>query len=103
MAKMFAIYTMSRGRGVPPEAREAEQQVQKLAESDRDRGLRVTVQTTRIGIEGERRLCVTYEDAKEGTRALERARAIVKGVDLVNLVEEPCKPPPPKPKKEDRR
>jgi hypothetical protein len=101
VAKSFAVYTLSRGRGVPPAAREAEQQVQKLAEADRERGVRVTIETTRIGIEGERRLCVTYENAQDGTRALERARAIVKGVELVNLVEESCKVPPSK--KEDRQ
>ena len=94
VSKAFAVYSLSRGTGVPPEAREALQKVQKLVETDRERGVRVTFETTRIGLEGEQRLCVTYEDSRDGDRALERVRAIVKGVDLVNLVEEPCKRPP---------
>lgn len=75
---------------MPPEARDALEQVTNLVESDRNRGVKVTIQTTRIGLEGEKRLCAEYEDPREGTRAWESARAIVKGVDLVNLVAEPC-------------
>jgi hypothetical protein len=91
--KSFAVYTLSRGKGVPPEAREALEQVTNVVESDRKRGVRVTVETTRIGIEGEKRMCVEYQDPRDGARAWERASAIVKGVDLVNLVAEPCASP----------
>ena len=62
-------------------------------ESDRKRGVQVTIQTSYIGLEGEKRLCAEYEDPRDGTRAWERAGAIVKGVDLVNLVAEPCASP----------
>jgi hypothetical protein len=75
---------------VPAEAREALEQVTNLVESDRQRGVKVTFETTRIGLEGEQRLCAEYEDPAERARAWERASAIVKGVDLVNLVAEPC-------------
>ena len=45
---------------------------------------------------------MTYESTQDGARALERVRAIVRGVDLVNLVEEPCTAPPAtSPKKEE--
>lgn len=87
----FAVYTLSRGAGVPAEAREALEQVTNLVDADRKRGVKVTSETTYIGLEGERRLCAEYEDPKEGTRAWERAGAIVKGVDLVNLAAEPCR------------
>jgi hypothetical protein len=98
----FAVYTLSRGTGVPPEARAAQQEIQKLVEADRDRGLVVRIETTRIGIEGERRLCVTYKDPRNGARALERARAIVKGVALINVEKEPCTQPASKtPKQEE--
>jgi hypothetical protein len=93
MVKSFAVYSLSRGKGVPPEAREALEQVTNLVESDRKRGVRLTVETTRIGLEGEKRMCVEYEDPRDGARAWERASAIVKGVDLVNLVAEPCVSP----------
>jgi hypothetical protein len=102
VTRTFAIYTLSRGKGVPAEAREAHQKVEKLVEDDRARGVSVTIETKRIGIEGERRLCVTYESSQDGARALERVRAMVRGVDLVNLVEEPCTAPPAtSPKKEE--
>lgn len=91
--KSFAVYTLSRGAGVPPAAREALEQVTNLVESDRKRGVRVTLETTRIGIEGEKRMCAEYEDPRDGAQAWERASAIVKGVDLVNLVAEPCASP----------
>jgi hypothetical protein len=101
--KSFAVYTLSRAKGVPPEAREAQLKIQKLAEADRDRGLSVSIETTRIGIEGETRLCIGYKDARNGARAFERARAIVKGVDLINLVAEPCVPPASNTQKEEER
>lgn len=88
--KSFAVYTLSRGGGVPAEARAAQLAIQKLIETDRDLGRIVSVETTRIGLEGERRLCVIYKNNRDGARAFERARAIGKGVALVNLVAEPC-------------
>lgn len=91
----FAISGLSRGKGVPPEAREALRQVRELVEADQNRGVSVSVETTRIGIEGETRVCVEYKDPEDGTRAYERAKVIVKGVDLVNLVAEPCATPAP--------
>jgi hypothetical protein len=86
----FAVYALSRGKGVPPEAREALRRVEALAEESRKRGVKVTVTTTRIGIEGETRVCFIYEDPKEGARDYERARDLVKDVDLVNLKVESC-------------
>jgi hypothetical protein len=88
--RSFAVYALSRGTGVPPEARAALRQIVELAEEDQRRGVKVTITTTRIGIEGETRACIAYEDPKEGSRAYERARVIVKDVDLVNLKVEPC-------------
>ncbi len=76
---------------MPPAAREVLEQVTSLVEEDRKRGVKVTSEITYIGLEGEKRLCAEYEDPKEGTRAWERAGAIAGGVDLVNLVAEPCR------------
>ena len=102
MPKSFAVYTLSRGAGVPAEAEEAQLKVQKLAEADRKRGMTVSIETTRIGIEGERRLCIAYQDSSNGARALARARAILKGVGLVNLVVEPCTPASSKTRKKEQ-
>ena len=75
---------------MPPEAREALNKVRKDVEGDQQRGIEVTMHTTRMGIEGETRICAEYKDGDAGGRAYERARVTVKGVDLVNLVAEPC-------------
>jgi len=103
--RSFAVYALSRAKGVPPEAREALRKVRELVEGDRRRGLGVKVETSRIGIEGETRVCAEYEDPKDAGRAFARARAVVKGVDLVNLVVEPCDKPaaPGERKKEEAK
>lgn len=83
--RSFSVTVLSRGKGVPAEAREALAEVRKVVEADRSRGVKVTMTTDRIGIEGESRLCVEYENGRDGSRAYQRAGEIVKGVDLVNL------------------
>jgi hypothetical protein len=90
---------LSRGKGVPQGAREALRTVREAAEADRARGLRVHVATARLGLEGETRLCVEYADPAAGGRAYERAQALAKGVELVNLVAGPCASPAPSPGK----
>jgi hypothetical protein len=88
--RSFAVYALSRGKGVPPEARRALDEVQDLIDEDRRRGVAVESRRTRIGLEGETRLCVEYEDPAPAKKAQRRARDIVEGVDLVNLVVGPC-------------
>ena len=100
----FAVTTLSRGKGVPAEARAALGRIRELVEADRRRGLNVTVATARIGLEGETRLCVEYQDPADAVQAYERAQALVKGIDLVNLVAGPCEggaPPPGKQEQEE--
>jgi hypothetical protein len=99
--KSFSLYVLSRGKGVPPEAREALRKARELIEADRRRGLGMKLETKRLGIEGETRLCAEYEDAKDAGRAFERVSALVKGVDLANLVVEPCTKPGSEGQKEE--
>jgi hypothetical protein len=91
--RSFALYVLSRGKGVPDEAWEALGEVRELAEADREKGIAVTIRVERIGLEGERRLCIEYEDADGARRTYERARAVVEGVDLTRLVVERCDEP----------
>ena len=88
--KTFTVSALSRGKGVPREAREALASVRKILEEDRARGAAVTWQSTRLGLEGETRLCVRYEDPAAAAEAYARARALVGGIDLVNVAAEPC-------------
>lgn len=87
--RAFAVVTLSRGRGVPPEARAAMQRVSAMVEADRARGIGVETRRERIGLEGETRLCVRYESAAEGARARARAEEMTRGTDLVRI-EKPC-------------
>jgi hypothetical protein len=89
-SRSFAVYALSRGKGVPPEARRVLDEVQDLVDEDRRRGVAVKSRRTRIGLEGETRLCIEYEDPEPARKAQRRARDIVEGVDLVNLVVGPC-------------
>ena len=91
--RSFALYVLSRGKGVPDEAWEALGKVRALAETDREKGVAVTIQEKRIGLEGERRLCIEYEERKEARRAYGRAKALVEGVDLARIEIETCAEP----------
>jgi hypothetical protein len=88
--KNFAVYALSRGGGVPQEARDVLRRIEALVDADREGGAQVTVETTRIGLEGESRFCATYEDPVVAAATYRRAAEIAEGVDLLNLVAEPC-------------
>jgi hypothetical protein len=89
-ASSFALYALSRGRGVPEPTRNAWQSVWNMLETARRDGKVARLEQTRIGLEGEVRLCAEFADVKLAQEMLERVRAAVKGVELLNLVEEPC-------------
>lgn len=89
----FALYALSRGKGVPDGARnayEAAREQLKRAQAD---GLVSRFEESRIGLEGETRLCVEFANAQEAEKLMHRLRAMVDGVDLLNLIEEPCEKP----------
>ena len=88
-----ALYALSRGKGVPDAARntyEAAREQLKRAQAD---GLVSRFEESRIGLEGETRLCVEFANAKEAEKLIQRLRSMVDGVDLLNLIEEPCEKP----------
>ena len=86
----FALYALSRGRGVPAPTRDAFEKASSFLEEARGRGDISSISKTRIGLEGETRLCVKAKDAATA-RELQRAvRSIADNVELFNVVEEPC-------------
>jgi len=101
--RSFAFYVLSRGKGVPPEASEALRKVQELAEADQEAGIAVTVKTTRIGLEGEKRLCFEYRDEGKARRLFDRAKALVEGVDLARVEVETCVEPDEDKKKDEQK
>jgi hypothetical protein len=96
-ARSFVVYTLSRGKGVPEGAKAALARAEAMLQGLRDHGADITVAKERIGLEGETRLCVTFADASLAGETLERVRELAAGVDLVNLVEEPCGTAAPRP------
>ena len=89
----IAVFALSRGSGVPEATRAALERVRALFEAARSDGRVLRVVETRIGLEGETRLCAVPRDAAvaESLRAeVERAAA---GAELFNVVAEPCSGP----------
>lgn len=90
-----AVYSLSKGKGVPPETKAALQKARALMQELHGKGSGGSIQEERIGLEGETRLCVELEDASAARDLLERLRAIARDVTLLNVVEEPCRKPEP--------
>ncbi|MEN8174156.1 MAG: hypothetical protein ABFS23_00220 [Pseudomonadota bacterium] len=85
----FSVYALSRGKGVPDEARAVlEQAALWLDEAARESP--VEIRRTRIGIEGETRLCATFQDRAIADALLMRIRELAQDVDLVNVMVGPC-------------
>jgi hypothetical protein len=89
----IAVYALSRGAGVPRETRDALRRARELFEQDRRLQSVRRIETSRIGIEGETRICAQFSDHAAQQAALARLRAMLAGVDLLNVVEEPCPSP----------
>jgi len=87
----FAVYALSRGKGVPERTRVVLQDARALLEAARKTGKAVRVTQERIGIEGEQRLCAEFKDAAAADEMLARIQQLATGVELLNIVREPCK------------
>jgi hypothetical protein len=88
-----AVYSLSKGRGVPPETKAAFQKARTLLQELEGKGGTGPIEEQRIGLEGETRLCVEFKDEKTARDAIERLRAIAREVTLLNVQEEPCRKP----------
>ena len=86
----FAVYALSRGKGVPEPTRSALRKAHSLIEGARQRGDVVRLKETRIGLEGETRLCVEAKDVAAARALVLELRAMAEKVELFNVVVEPC-------------
>jgi hypothetical protein len=86
----FAVYALSRGKGVPEPTRGAFRKSHTLLEGAKKRGEVLWLKETRIGLEGETRLCVEAKDATAARALLRELRAIAENVELLNVVVESC-------------
>ncbi len=94
-----ALYALSRGgsEGVPQDTRNALQKVRETLEEAKQRGDVVNIIQTRIGLEGEVRLCAEFRDAETGEQMLAQIRPMIEDVQLLNLKIEPCRKDGPSP------
>jgi hypothetical protein len=88
-----AIYGLSRGKGVPEATRRVIEDIRAIAETGKQQGRVKEWRQTRIGLEGETRVCVDLRNESAKHDFLRQLREMVQGVDLINVVEEPCSQP----------
>jgi hypothetical protein len=86
----IAVYALSKGKGVPERAREALASARGLMIQWRAEGRVLDIVDTRIGFEGERRLCARFATGADAADAMKELAALGKGVDLFNVKVEPC-------------
>lgn len=86
------ITTLSKGRGVPAPTRDAYKQIRGLLEEQKNQSAVTNIETQRIGIEGEMRMCAEFRDRAQAEYTLEQIRKISAEVELLNVVEGPCPP-----------
>lgn len=86
------ITTLSKGRGVPAPTRDAYKQIRGLLEEQQNQSAVTNIDTQRIGIEGEMRMCAEFRDRDQAEYTLEQIRKISADVELINVVEGPCPP-----------
>jgi len=89
----IVIYTLSRGKGVPAETRAAAKQIRALLEQRQQASVVTALHASRIGLEGETRLCAEFGNREDAQAALADIRKLSSGVDMINVVEEPCPSP----------
>jgi len=88
----FSVYALSRGKGVPDEARQVLDHSRRLLKRAQERGEVKKIVDRRIGLEGETRLCVEFSDEQAANKLFIQIQHLSNGVDLVNVTKEPCPP-----------
>ncbi|MGD9852708.1 MAG: hypothetical protein AB7T38_15730 [Nitrospirales bacterium] len=86
----FSIYALSRGTGVPEEARKVLEEARILLKKAQEQGIVTRLIDRRIGLEGETQLCAEFRDADSSREIFSHIRNISLGVDLINLKVESC-------------
>lgn len=88
----FSVYALSRGKGVPDEARQVLAHARQIFKQGQEQGEVKRLVDRRIGLEGETRLCAEFADEQAADRYFEQLRRRSLDVDLVNIKKETCPP-----------
>lgn len=86
----LAIYALSRAGGVPPPAWQALEQLRGYFAKLHSEGTVTRIEETRIGLEGETRLCVEFATEKAALGAFEHVGRLTQGIDLIDVKAELC-------------
>jgi len=84
------VTTLSRGKGVPAETREALKRIRALLEERKASASVTALEVQRIGLEGESRLCIEFRSAADARSTLAEMRRLATGSDLLEIAETPC-------------
>ena len=84
------ITILSKGRGVPAPARNAYKEIRGLLEEQKSQSVVSKIDTQRIGLEGEMRMCAEFRDRAQAEYTLEQIRKLSADVELIDVVEGPC-------------
>lgn len=90
VAREFAVYALSRGKGLPDETRAALAAAREVFADLRSKGQVVRVVEQTMGLEGERRVCAEFVDASAAEAAREQILSQSAGTELFNVVIEAC-------------
>lgn len=86
----FSIYALSRGKGVPEEARNVLDKARALLKTAQEQGAVTRLTDQRIGLEGETRVCAELRDPDSASELFSHIQQISLGVDLINVKIEAC-------------
>lgn len=88
--RSFALYVLSRGKGVSDRGRKALADFRKMLRNMNGKGQVAEVSETRIGIEGETKICARFGSAELAAKAWIDMRRSLADADLVELKAEKC-------------
>jgi hypothetical protein len=86
----FAFYALSRGKGLSEEGRKVLEDFRELLRGMKAEGQVVEVSDSRIGLEGETRICAKFASSDLAAKVWMQMRRLSAGVDLVQLKAEKC-------------
>ncbi|UQR61643.1 hypothetical protein LRP30_33205 [Bradyrhizobium sp. C-145] len=86
----FAFYALSRGKGLSEKGRQVLEDFRELLRGMKAEGQVVEVSESRIGLEGETRICAKFVSSESTGKAWMQMQRLSAGVDLVQLKPEKC-------------
>lgn len=86
----LCIEALSRGRGVPPQTRQAYLKIKDLLSEAQKQGMTLKIREKMIGLEGESRLCVEFSDPTDASALFEKIESMATGIDLLNIEARRC-------------